>query len=90
MISPFIRELGGEGGGESSINASGNGGGYDEIRSDDGGDVNASGSGGGDDEISSEDVSDEQSADEDVPEPPTISTRFVRTYIKPSILCSNT
>ncbi|XP_068306573.1 WAT1-related protein At1g44800-like [Pyrus communis] len=71
MISPFIRELGGESGGESSISAR-----YDEIRSDDGIDERASASGGGDDEISSEDGSDEQSADEeDVPKPPTASTR---------------
>lgn len=48
-----------------------------------------SASGGGDDEVSSKDGNDEQSADEeDVPKPPTASTRFVHTYIKP--LHSNT
>ncbi|TQD98311.1 hypothetical protein C1H46_016132 [Malus baccata] len=78
MNSPFIRELGGENGGESSISASGSGGGYDEIRSDDGDDeqTSASASCGGDDEISSEDGNDEQSTDEeDVSKPPIASTR---------------
>ncbi|KAM1024016.1 hypothetical protein ACFX2I_037221 [Malus domestica] len=83
--NPEMGDLGG-------ISPSGSGGEDNEISIDDDGDeqISASGNGGEDDEISYDDGNNEQSVgEENVLEPPSSSTRFVHSYIKPSMLCSS-